>query len=137
MAVTNCVICEIVAGEIPSWIVYQDAEVICFLPKTLEAYGHTLVAPKAHYPDLYTAPEALLERLAVAVKKLAIHYNDRIGSSGVNVLHASGVSAQQSVPHLHIHLIPRFDDDGLDTWPNLPVLQVDKDELLEKLLLRT
>ncbi|MCK4682067.1 HIT domain-containing protein, partial [Candidatus Bipolaricaulota bacterium] len=70
-------------------------------------------------------------------KKLAIHYNDRIGSSGVNVLHASGVSAQQSVPHLHIHLIPRFDDDGLDTWPNLPVLQVDKDELLEKLLLRT
>jgi histidine triad (HIT) family protein len=94
------------------------------------------VAPKAHYPDLYTAPEALLVRLIVAVKKLAIHYNDRIGSSGVNVLHASGVPAQQSVPHLHIHLIPRFDDDGLDTWPKLPALQVDKDELLEKLLLR-
>jgi len=54
----------------------------------------------------------------------------------VNLLHASGVSALQSVPHLHIHLIPRFDDDGLDAWPKFPALQYDKDELLEKLLLR-
>lgn len=53
----------------------------------------------------------------------------------MNLLHASGVSAQQSVPHLHIHLIPRFDDDGLDAWPKFPALQYDKDELLEKLLL--
>ncbi|MDY7079786.1 MAG: HIT domain-containing protein [Chloroflexota bacterium] len=135
LIMTNCVICEIVAGSIPSWIVYQDTEVICFLPKMPEAYGHTIIAPKVHYPDLYAAPEALLEHLIVAAKKLAVHYRDRIGSSGVNLLHASGVSAQQSVLHLHIHLLPRFDNDGLNAWPKFPTAQYDKNKLLEELRL--
>jgi len=134
---SDCVICKIVAGTIFSWVVYQDAEVICFLPKTLQAYGHTVVASKAHYADLYTAPETILGHLISTAKKLAAHYNARIGASGVNLLHASGASAQQSVLHLHFHLIPRFDGDGLDTWPQLPVLYCDKDELLGKLLLHT
>jgi histidine triad (HIT) family protein len=45
---TKCVICEIVAQKIPAWIVYKNTEIICFIPKTLEAYGHTVIAPKAH-----------------------------------------------------------------------------------------
>nr|MBE9193735.1 HIT domain-containing protein [Gloeocapsopsis crepidinum LEGE 06123] len=96
---TKCIICDIVAGKIQSWVVYQNADVICFLPKTLEAYGHTLIAPKAHYPDVYSIPEALLTIVSATVQSLAIHYNHRIGSSGTNLLHASGVSAQQSVFH--------------------------------------
>ncbi len=131
----RCTICEIVADRIPTWVVYQDADVICFLPKTLEANGHTVIAPKAHYPDLFTTPESLLGAVVVAAKKLAVHYNNQIGSSGVNLLHASGVSAQQSVSHLHIHLIPRFDNDGLNAWPSFPVVQYDKDGLLQELRL--
>jgi histidine triad (HIT) family protein len=129
----KCVICDIVAGKISSWIVYQHADVICFLPKTLEAYGHTLIAPKAHYPDVYSIPAALLGVVITTAQSLAIHYYHRIGSSGMNLLHASGVSAQQSVFHLHFHLIPRFNSDGLDMWPKLPSAQYDKDELLERL----
>lgn len=132
----GCTICDIVADRTPAWIVYQDTDVICFLPKTLEAYGHTVIAPKAHYQDIYTTPEHLLEVIIVAAKRLSIHYKDKIGSSGVNLLHASGVSAQQSLLHLHIHLIPRFNNDGLNAWPKLSSTQYDKDELLEKLRLR-
>jgi diadenosine tetraphosphate (Ap4A) HIT family hydrolase len=80
----DCAICEIVKGIVPSWIVFQDAHVVCFLPKTMDAYGHTVIAPKAHYPDLYTAPETLLKYLVVTAKKLAVHYRDQIGSTGVS-----------------------------------------------------
>jgi histidine triad (HIT) family protein len=132
---TDCAICEIVTGIVPSWIVFQDAEVICFLPKAVEVYGHTVIAPKAHYPDFYSAPGTLLGYLMVTAKKLAVHYKHQIGSSGVNILHASGASAQQSIPHLHIHLLPRFDNDGLDAWPRFPPVQYGKDKLLEKLQL--
>ena len=131
----RCTICEIVADRTPSWIVYQDTDVICFLPKTLEAYGHTVIALKAHYLDLFTTPEHLLGAVINTAKKLAIHYHNQIGSSGVNILHASGVSAQQSVLHLHIHLIPRFDNDGLNAWPTFSAIQCDKDGLLQKLQL--
>jgi histidine triad (HIT) family protein len=70
----RCVICNIVAGKIPAWIVYRDADVICFLPKTLEAYGHTLIASKEHYSDIFSIPENLLEIEIATAKKLAIHY---------------------------------------------------------------
>jgi histidine triad (HIT) family protein len=131
----SCIICEIVAGRVSSWVIYQDNDVICFLPRTLEAYGHTVIAPKSHYPDLLTTPDHLLGAVVHTAKKLAIHYNNQIGSSGVNLLHASGVSAQQSVLHLHFHLIPRFDNDGLNAWPSFSAIQCDKDELLQKLKL--
>jgi histidine triad (HIT) family protein len=131
----RCVICDIVAGKISAWIVDRDADLICFLPKTLEAYGHTLIAPKEHYSDIFSIPEHLLEIAIATTKKLAIYYRDRIGSSGINLLHASGKAAQQSVFHLHFHLIPRFDGDGLDTWPKISSAQYNKDEILEKLRL--
>jgi histidine triad (HIT) family protein len=131
----KCVICDIVTGKIPAWIVYQNEEIICFFPKTLEAYGHTLIAPKAHYADLYLTPDRLLESVITTAKKLAIHYRDRIGASGINILHASGKTAQQSVFHLHLHLIPRFDCDGLDTWWKSPAQYHNKDEILEKVRL--
>jgi histidine triad (HIT) family protein len=132
---TRCTICELVAGSIPSWVVWQDADVICFLPKKLEAYGHTVIAPKLHYADLLVTPDDVLGAVACVAKKLAVHYNHQIGSTGVSILHASGVSAQQSVLHVHFHLIPRYPNDGLNAWPALSVIECDKDELLRKLRL--
>ena len=131
----GCPICEIVSGSIPSWIVYRDAEVVCFLPKEVEAFGHTIVAPIHHIPDICVASDESIGRLMVATRRLTMHYRERVGATGVNVLHASGASAQQSVAHLHFHLIPRFDGDGLDAWPTLPGTSVGKDELLSRLKL--
>ena len=131
----GCPICDIVSGSIPSWIVYRDSEVVCFLPKEVEAYGHTVVAPIQHIADICAASDGSLGRLMAGTRRLAFHYRERIGATGVNILHASGGSAQQSVAHLHFHLIPRFDGDGLDAWPKFPGTSVGKDELLNRLKL--
>ncbi len=131
----DCIICKLINNELPSWIIYEDENAICFLPLEPQAFGHTVIAPKAHHVDLFSVPLEISGAMFAVAQKLALHYRKAIGATGVNLLHASGVSAQQSVPHLHIHLIPRFEDDGLDAWPHLPATQHNKDELLKKLRL--
>jgi len=131
----ECVFCKIVKKEIPSRVVYETDDVICFLPNKIEVYGHTLVVPKQHFADLYDTPEHILEELAGVSKKLAIAYKDKIGATGMNLMHASGKDGEQSVFHFHFHLLPRFKEDGLKTWPNFPKTDIDADELLKKLKL--
>ena len=130
----NCKFCSILNNELPSRIVYEDEDVIALLPKEVEVYGHTLVIPKTHYESLYDTPDEILGKLTVVAKKLALQYQKTIGATWSNLMHAAGKDGQQSVPHFHFHLLPRFKDDGLDTWPKLTHLQVDKDLMLQKLL---
>jgi histidine triad (HIT) family protein len=93
----NCIFCKIIKGKEPARIVYEDKDVICFLPKTIQVYGHTLIVPKKHYKDLYDIPEKLLSKLTITAKKLTLAYKKKIGATGVNLLHASGKDGQQSV----------------------------------------
>ena len=130
-----CIICDLAAERIPRWVVHETETVICFLPLELNAYGHTVIAPKAHFADLYDIPKELLQELAVTVQHLARHYKLSLGAAGTNLLHASGADAGQSVPHFHLHLLPRFGGDGLNAWPELPAMPVDKDALLVRLRL--
>jgi len=129
----NCIFCKIIKKQEPARIIYEDKDVICFLPKTIEVYGHTLIVPKKHYESLYDIPEKLLSKIIRIAKKLALAYKKKIGATGINLLHASGKDAQQSVFHFHFHLFPRFKNDGLDTWPKLPKTKIDPDELFQKL----
>jgi histidine triad (HIT) family protein len=129
----NCIFCQIINKQAPAWIVYEDEDVICFLPQKVEVYGHTLIVPKQHYVDLYDIPENVLCDLVKVAKKLTLVYKEKINATGANLMHASGVDGQQSVFHFHFHLLPRFKDDRLDTWPKLPKVKIDKDELLKKL----
>ncbi len=131
----NCVFCEISQGRRDSHVIYQTDEVICFLPLTPQAYGHTIIAPKQHFADIYTIPEVILTSLTAVTKTLALHYKEQINATGVNLLHASGISAQQSVFHFHVHLIPRFENDGLNLWPEFPPKTFNVDELLKKLMI--
>jgi hypothetical protein len=80
----NCVFCKIIRGKEPARIVYEDKDVICFLPTTIQVYGHTLVVPKKHYKDLYDIPEKLLSKLIITAKKLTLAYKKKIGATGVN-----------------------------------------------------
>lgn len=129
----NCVFCKIVRREEPARVIYENEDVICFLPKTIQVYGHTLVVPKKHFQDLYDIPEELLCELIKVVQFLTKEYKTKIGATGMNVMHASGKDGQQSVFHFHFHLLPRFKDDGLDTWPKLPQKDFDADEMWQKL----
>lgn len=130
---SNCIFCQIAERKAPAKIIYENENVICFLPKKVEVYGHTLVVPKKHYADLYDIPVEILCDLVKVAQKLTLEYKKKIGATGMNLMHASGKDGQQSVFHFHFHLLPRFKDDGLDTWPNLAKIEVDRDKLLEKL----
>lgn len=129
----SCVICELACGQKQGWIVCETEIVVGFLPLDMNAYGHTVIAPKAHYEDIFDIPEGALCEIAAACQLLAQRYRNSIGATGVNLLHASGADAQQSVRHFHVHLLPRFAEDGLEAWPTLPAMDVNKDVLLEKL----
>jgi len=117
---TPCLICQIVKRKTPAFVVYESETVISFLPRKMEVYGHTIIAPKMHFDDIYDISEHALNEITITAKKLALHYRQKIQASGINILHASGETAQQSVVHFHVHLLPRFAGDNIDAWPALP-----------------
>ena len=109
-----CIFCQIVQGELPSYKIYEDDYVYAFLDISQDAVGHTLVIPKEHYENILDINQESLSKVMMAVKKISNHYVDNCGYTGVNIMNASGKDAQQSVFHLHFHIIPRKDGDELD-----------------------
>lgn len=107
-----CIFCDIVAGSVPSHRVYEDDQVIAFLDIGPVTRGHTLVVPRAHaqtldqlQPDSAAAVGRALVKVGGAVAKIT-------GAVAWNVLQNNGESAGQVVPHVHFHVIPRYDGDG-------------------------
>jgi len=114
---SECIFCKIINREIPANIVYENDRVLAFLDINPINRGHTLIVPKKHYGNVYDITEDYLKDVAVAAKKISSAIKRGLRAEGVNILHASGGAAQQSVFHFHLHLVPRFRDDGLNTWP--------------------
>lgn len=114
-----CVFCGIVEGTVPATVVYEDESVLGFfpLPEGRLAEGHALVVPKRHAGDLFDASEPELQALIRVVQRVSEGLRSALGASGVNVLNASGPNSDQSVFHLHFHVVPRWKGDGLWTWP--------------------
>ncbi|MGE0870054.1 MAG: HIT family protein [Kofleriaceae bacterium] len=129
MAAVACIFCQIAEGSAPALVIDEDEHVISFLPLHPKVDGHTLLIPKAHHADIYTTPAEVLHRLITTAQRHASRWRDRLGATGINVLHASGVDAEQSVFHVHFHLFPRFKDDGLHTWPPLPVVAQPREDM--------
>lgn len=114
----DCVFCKIVRGELPCRKIYEDEDTLAFLDAAADIDGHTLVIPKKHLKNILDCDRETLEHLMNTVQKVSKFYVESCGYSGVNLLNASGETAGQSVPHFHIHLIPRKADDGIDAWPH-------------------
>ncbi|HDP73983.1 MAG TPA: HIT family protein [Candidatus Woesearchaeota archaeon] len=112
----NCIFCKIVNGEIPCSKIYDDELVMSFLDVNPTSDGHLLVIPKEHYENVADAPEEVLTRISKICKKMGLLVKDKLGASGFNIINASGKDAQQSVFHLHFHVVPRYKNDGLDLW---------------------
>jgi histidine triad (HIT) family protein len=108
----TCVFCKIVAGRIPSTKVYEDDAVLAFIDIGPIVKGHVLVIPKEHFDPLTAVPAALLGRVMEVVQKVAAAQITGLGADGVNLHQANGAAAGQVVPHVHVHVIPRFNDDG-------------------------
>ncbi len=110
---TSCIFCKIANGTIPSYKVYEDNDVIAFLDVNPASRGHTLVVTKEHFSNMTTCPKAILDKVFEVAQTIAQAQIAQLGATGVNVLTNVGESAGQSVHHFHVHVIPRYDNDGL------------------------
>ena len=109
---TDCVFCKIRDGELPSMRVYEDDHTLAIMDINPLNAGHCLVITKAHAPTLWDAkPEDLQAAIATA-QKVAVALKTAVKPDGLNMLQANGAAAFQSVFHYHLHLIPRWNNDG-------------------------
>ena len=113
----DCVFCGIVSGAIPCMKVCEDERTLAFMDAARDVDGHILVIPKRHCRSMLDCEPDLLSAVAQTVQRVSRHLTGACGYEGVNLLHASEACAGQSVPHFHIHIIPRKRGDGIDAWP--------------------
>jgi len=129
----DCVFCKIAKGVIPGFKVYEDEHTLVFMDIAKDVDGHMLAIPKKHVKCILDCDDETLLHLMAAVKKVSNHCVDACGYDGVNLLNASDESAGQSVPHFHIHIIPRKKGDGIDAWPAFSGASRETEELFQKL----
>ena len=108
----NCIFCKIIAGEIPSHTLYEDEQFKVILDVGPATKGHALILPKEHYANLYELPEDVAMNVMKLAKKMAQVMTDKLGCDGFNLVQNNGEVAGQTVFHFHMHLIPRYKDDG-------------------------
>ena len=115
----GCTFCRIVAGELPAHVVLDDAECVAFLDARPVFPGHVLLVPRAHHETLPDLPASLIEPLFAHARRLAAAVPEAMGAAGTFVAMNNTVS--QSVPHLHVHVVPRRPKDGLRGffWPRV------------------
>jgi histidine triad (HIT) family protein len=113
MSDPDCIFCKIVAGEIPSHKIDEDDNTLAFMDINPWTRGHALVIPKVHSRNIYDAEPDDLTAIHLAAQRLARRMRDRLNCEGINVLQSSEPVAMQTVFHTHIHVIPRYSDDGL------------------------
>ena len=124
-----CVFCKIINGELPSFKIYEDEYTCAFLDISKDMDGHTLVVPKKHVENVLDCDSETLAHVMDTVKLVSNHYVNNCGYEGVNILNASGEAAQQSVFHLHFHILPRKKVDGEDAFPKLSGAKKELEEL--------
>jgi histidine triad (HIT) family protein len=115
----DCLFCGIVDGRVPSFPVFRDERTVAFLDVNPATPGHLLVVPRRHTRDLLAASADDLAACITVAQQVAARTVERLGATGVNVVNACGQSAWQTVPHLHLHVVPRYDTDALQL-PWLP-----------------
>ena len=109
----DCIFCKIILGEIPSFKIFEDDEILAFMDVNPIAAGHALVIPKFHSKDIHETPAEWVSITFAGAKRVARAVGKTLEPAGINIVQANGPGAKQSVFHLHVHVIPRGMDDGL------------------------
>jgi histidine triad (HIT) family protein len=127
---SECLFCKIVEGQIPSRRIFEDDEFIAFLDIFPANRGHSLVIPKAHHADIHDIPADLYGNLASRAKVVADLLMEKLGSRGTTIFQMNREAGWQTVFHLHMHVIPRWEDDKLHKpWEIAPAADSDLEEL--------
>lgn len=108
----NCIFCKLANGVFPTNTIYEDEEFRVILDLEPAAKGHALILPKEHYKNLYELPDDTAGKVMKLAKKMAIRMTDKLGADGFNLVQNNNEIAGQTVFHFHLHLIPRYNDDG-------------------------
>ena len=110
---SDCIICKLISGELPAYKVYEDEFCLAFLEINPSATGHTLVSPKKHIATFFDLTDNEIAELFSRVKKIAHHIkNSDLKPDGLNIGMNQWPAAGQGINHLHVHIIPRWENDG-------------------------
>jgi histidine triad (HIT) family protein len=123
----SCIFCRIVQKKVPASYVYEDAKVMAFLDIKPLNEGHTLIIPKAHYENIFDIPQELNAYLHGIIKQVAIAVKKATNSDGISIIQQNGKAANQDVPHLHAHIIPRYNGQKMPSFSE--TLEVSKEKL--------
>ena len=113
----ECIFCKIIAEDIPSYKVYEDDKVLAFFDILPISPGHTIIVPKEHVADMENLSDDVISAMAITAKKVGKAMMDGLGVKGYSVFLDNKSAANQHVPHIHFHLVPRAEGDGLERWP--------------------
>lgn len=132
----DCPFCEIVDRDDPdAREVYRDQNVVAFFPTNPATLGHTLVIPRKHIADIWSLDRVTAEQLADVTTQLAAAVRRAINPQGLNIIQSNGKAASQTVFHLHVHLVPRWEGDPIGhIWPpETDYTEEQKDDAWERL----
>lgn len=132
----DCVFCRIVKGEIPSGIVARDDTVVAFLDINPVNPGHTLVVPKDHHVNIVDTPVETMRAIIAMAKRVAEALKEELPCDGVNVSMNNFPASGQVVMHTHMHIMPRFHNDGLKPWPHKQYQEGQAKSIAERLTRR-
>ena len=118
----ECIFCKIIDGEIPAVKVLDEKLVVAFMDINPSSKGHMLVVPKNHAENIFEISESDLATLIKAVKRCAKAVKEALNVEGITILQLNGKASDQIIPHFHIHIIPRWENDGLpiSNWEMKP-----------------
>jgi len=130
----DCLFCKIIAGEIQTYKVYEDGQVLAILDIAPVNPGHILVIPKQHFANFEELPESEINAIFTVVKKLGQDLKTKLNCAGYNVNQNNDPIAGQVIPHFHVHIVPRRADDGLKLWPGHEYKAGEAEIILTKLI---
>lgn len=130
----DCIFCKIVNKELPANVVYENDTVMAFLDITPVNLGHTLVVPKEHSTNIFDISDNAWIEVMQAVKKIAPAVKEGTKACGINIGMNNNLCAGQVVMHPHVHIMPRFENDGRELWHGKEVQQEDLKDVLENIM---
>lgn len=129
----NCIFCKIANGEIPAATLYEDEDFRVILDLGPASKGHALILPKAHAANIYELSDEMAAKAMILAKKMATVMTEALNCDGFNIVQNNGEPAGQTVFHFHMHLIPRYKNDGVGiTWTPGKLTDEDREEILAK-----
>lgn len=131
---SDCIFCKILAGEIPCFKVFEDADTLAFMDINPVHAGHVLVIPREHAADVFEISDAAISATARTARRVAWAVRAVVSPDGMNLLQCNGKAAAQSVLHFHMHVLPRATDDGASlNWALKPGNMDDIGALAERI----